>query len=254
MTTKKEPGTILVLLFRKLILKLVPQINGLSIRQDSEGRFCLNDLHRAAGGLDKDKPANFLRLESTQGLIQELDLDSGCSDLRSQTSCVNVVAGGKKSGTYVSKLVVYAYASWLSPKFHALVLKTFDLATLVGAERRDSSFAFRSLNECLKLNLDSGASENQKKYLYSNEAKMIDKLALGQPSCSYCKDHDLDQPQLRDYLAKNDPLALEKINWLTKQDEALVNLGFGYEERKETLERLLKTKFVPRVKPVPQLT
>ena len=42
------------------------------MKTDSEGRFCLNDLHKAAGGNDRDKPVYFFKLDSTEALAIEL--------------------------------------------------------------------------------------------------------------------------------------------------------------------------------------
>jgi len=36
-------------------------IASVCIKQDAEGRFCLNDLHRAAGGEEKHSPNRFTR-------------------------------------------------------------------------------------------------------------------------------------------------------------------------------------------------
>lgn len=44
-----------------------------TIRTDAEGRYCLNDLHKAAGELSKDQPSKWLILESTKELIREIE-------------------------------------------------------------------------------------------------------------------------------------------------------------------------------------
>ena len=48
-------------------------ISGTSIKQDSFGRFCLNDLHKAAGGEKCYQPANWQRLQQTVDLIKLLE-------------------------------------------------------------------------------------------------------------------------------------------------------------------------------------
>ncbi len=38
-------------------------IGDFKIRQDEDGRYCLNDLHKVSGGLKKHQASNFLRVE-----------------------------------------------------------------------------------------------------------------------------------------------------------------------------------------------
>lgn len=97
-------------------------IRNTSIRQDTEGSYCLNDLHKAAGGEDRHTPNNFLRLDSTGELIDEL-LSS--ENLKCAIGPVRVV-NGRDGGTFVVKELVYAYAMWISAKFHLQVIRAYD--------------------------------------------------------------------------------------------------------------------------------
>ncbi len=98
-------------------------IDGVSVRRDIFGRYCLNDLHRAAGAQDKHKPAFWLRNEQTEQLISELQ------NSNSETpDPVSVIRGGKEQGSYVCKELVYSYAMWISPQFSLRVIRTFDAA------------------------------------------------------------------------------------------------------------------------------
>ena len=49
-----------------------------TIRQDKEGRYCLNDCHRASGGDAGKRPGEWMRNAQTQALIAEMT-DAGNS-------------------------------------------------------------------------------------------------------------------------------------------------------------------------------
>ena len=99
------------------------------IRQDLQNRYCLNDLHKAAGNEKKHQPANWLRANQTKALIEEIALFSKMrinhsSEMR---TVVNVINGGDSRGTYVVKELVYSYAMWISAMFHLHVIRAYDM-------------------------------------------------------------------------------------------------------------------------------
>lgn len=97
-------------------------IDSTVIHQDAEGRYSLNDLHRAAGGESKNQPALWLRSAQTQALIDEIG-----NSTNSQSLPVSSIEG-RNGGTFVCKELVYSYAMWISPKFHLHVIQIFDQA------------------------------------------------------------------------------------------------------------------------------
>lgn len=103
-------------------------IGEFSIRQDEDGRYCLNDLHKAGGDLRKDRPGFFIENEKTQELIAAIEDEN--YDAGNSASCkkaVNIIRGrGKEQGTYVVKELVYSYAMWISAKFHLMVIRAYD--------------------------------------------------------------------------------------------------------------------------------
>ncbi|MFS1583936.1 MAG: KilA-N domain-containing protein [Candidatus Arsenophonus phytopathogenicus] len=88
------------------------------VRQDAFGRYCLNDLHKAAGDNRKDSPSHWLANSKTQELVEQFVSDTGIP--------VSVIRGGIEQGTYVAKELVYAYAMWISAAFHLKVIRTFE--------------------------------------------------------------------------------------------------------------------------------
>lgn len=98
-------------------------IGDLSVRQDEDGRYCLNDLHKASGGENKHAPYRFIRLEQTIDLVNEIEQ---APDMVLGRKAVNSIHGGNDRGTYVVKELVYAYAMWISAKFHLTVIRAYD--------------------------------------------------------------------------------------------------------------------------------
>lgn len=104
---------------------------GTSEIRQLDGLYSLNDLHKASGGEAKHQPALFMRNDQTQALIAEL------SSTDSQSIHTKTVIGkGKLQGTYVCRELVYAYAMWISPKFHLAVIRAFDAGQTVAASHR----------------------------------------------------------------------------------------------------------------------
>lgn len=102
-------------------------IADVGIRQDDVGRFSLNDLHRAAGGLAKHQPANWLRTNQAQELVTELDAGS--------IPQIRGIESKQGLGTFAAKELVYAYAMWISPAFHLKVIRAYDAAVTSGDRR-----------------------------------------------------------------------------------------------------------------------
>ncbi len=117
-------------------------IAGVAIRQDGQGRYSLNDLHRASGGEKRHGPSYWMESQQTQDLIEELG---------DTENPVSVVRGGTQQGTYVAKELVYAYAMWISAAFHLKVIRTFDT---VVTGRAMAPMIPQSLPEALRLAAD----------------------------------------------------------------------------------------------------
>ena len=94
-------------------------IAGTKIKQDADGRFCLNDCHKASNTEKTKQPSNWLRLDSTSELIAEI---RHSSDVR--TDPITTINGGTTPGTYAVKELVYDYAMRINPtpRLYALPL------------------------------------------------------------------------------------------------------------------------------------
>ena len=91
------------------------KISDISVRQDAEGRYCLNDLHKASGSIKKHRPNYFLATQQTIDLINEIEI-AGITAIQSKQGL----------GTFVAKELVYAYGMWISAAFSLKVIRAYD--------------------------------------------------------------------------------------------------------------------------------
>lgn len=130
-----------------------------NVRMDIEGRYCLNDLHRAAGGENKHRPSLWAENQQTQELISAMEAEAGIPALVS-------MKGGSQQGTYVAKELVYAYAMWISPTFHLKVIRAYDAMAsnevVPRARKADQTEAFKMIPAIVRaakaLGLDKNAA------------------------------------------------------------------------------------------------
>lgn len=87
-----------------------------------DGLYSLNDLHKVAGSERKHEPNLFFRLDQTQELIKEIQSENSDTQI-----CVSYksLRTGQNKGTWACEELVIAYAMWISPKFHLIVLRAF---------------------------------------------------------------------------------------------------------------------------------
>ena len=91
------------------------KISDIAIRQDAEGRYCLNDLHKSAGSIKKHRPNYFLATQQTIDLINEIEIAG-----------ISAIVTKQGLGTFASKELVYAYGMWISAAFTLKVIRAYD--------------------------------------------------------------------------------------------------------------------------------
>lgn len=175
------------------------QISNVTIRQNENHLYNLNDLHKAAGDKPEHQPNRWLRNKQTQELIAEIEAQGGIAVTTSQ--------GGKNRGTFVCKELVYAYATWISAKFFLLVIRTFD-AVVSGSLKPDFHLTAQTTPDERKPLRDAVfALATQYGLAYSTAYKMV---------------HQRFNVESIDMLpAEQIPLAVEYVHRLTLNGEVL---------------------------------
>lgn len=192
------------------------------VRQDSKGRYNLNDFHRAAGEENRHRPSLWADNQQAKDLAAEIAQETGKAGI----PALVLQRGGKAPGTYACRELVYAYAMWISPAFHLKVIRTFDKAMAdVGDWRKlrhQSASSFKVANDILKMVRQEQGKDTESHH-YSNEARLVNWALQGQFK-------GLD----RDALSAAD-LAL--LCHLEERNAVLIGRGLSYDQRKPMMKQ-----------------
>ena len=82
------------------------QILGTLIRENNDGLLCINDLWKASGKLEKNRPSKWLKLKRTKELLKI------AQSKQSETSVVKY-QDGHALITFADKKLFYSYLDWL---------------------------------------------------------------------------------------------------------------------------------------------
>ncbi|SED32113.1 KilA-N domain-containing protein [Pseudomonas mohnii] len=212
---------------------------GIKIKQDEEGRYCLNDLHRAAvaDGANKrtKEPAKFMATEPFNEMVLELTTQN-------PGSLPVATIEGRNGGTYVARELIYAYAMWVNARFHLHVIRTFDAVVIGRIEFVESRHARErarleapALTDAIKHGR-LAAGKEIKHYHFSTEFDLINRIALGMPSKQYRVAHCIGPTEaIRDHLT---PCEIRCIEHLQRVNASLIDVGMPYEARKEQLSKI----------------
>ena len=226
----------------------IMKIDNLKIKMDAEGRYCLNDLHKAAMASNKavssQRPGNFLKSSSINSFVQTL------TDATKIASVVTI-KGGREQGTYADELVAIRYAAWIDPVFEIKVYESFQQSKKSQIElaqhqqqREKARLESRFMNDAIKYSRTDKGQE-VKHYHFSNEYDLINRIALGMSAKQFRVAHGLAANEsIRDYLS---PMEMACITHLQSIDTGLIEAGLSYEQRKSKLSRIYTQRYFGRL-------
>jgi hypothetical protein len=93
-----------------------------TVHLDGEGRFSLNDIHRAAmaKGLatKSQRPGDFTRNQDVKRYVAELNVNAQI--------CVIKKVAGKHGGTYAARALALRYAAWIDKRVETEIYRTIE--------------------------------------------------------------------------------------------------------------------------------
>ena len=175
-------------------------------------------------------PADFLRLDATREYIDEILKDSQYGISHSE-NLVRVTNGGKYRGTWLHKELAFEFAGWCSPAFRRKLHKWAESRLNEEHQRRlkrlEARTGFLPLTNAIQ-----AAHTNTKPYHYSNECDLLNKLVTGMTAKKFKEVRGVDS--VRDALSV---AQIQLLDRLQRQNTALIELGFTYDDRKQILQK-----------------
>ncbi len=172
-------------------------ISEVTVKQDKDGRHCLNDLQRAAVNAEGESRSarsmevhEFMRRPETKALIELLEKET----TGKARSLPVLTIQGRNGGTYVCKELVYAYAMWISPKFNLHVIRTFDAVAAkekIRVSYRDTArLEYKPMTDAIKCEREAQGKQISPHH-FSNEADLINRIALGMTAAKFKVHHEI---------------------------------------------------------------
>lgn len=203
-------------------------IESISIRRDAEGRYSLNDLHRAAmmagKATESQRPGEFLRSDSVKAFVAAYDASESDAGF---TASVHSVKGGKSQGTYAAELIAIRYAAWIDPSFEVKVYRTFQSAAQKSNDwqrlRHSASATNKAMNAVLQA-VRADAGKDSAAHHYINEALLVNEALSGHRASLN-----------RNALSQHD---LDLLAYLEARNTAMIGRGMAYKDRKAMISKL----------------
>lgn len=218
---------------------------GNKVRIDKQGRYSLNDLHQAAisagTATDSQRPSLFMRSGQIKRFVEAL------SEAQKSASA-NVIKGGLNQGVWGAELLAIRYAAWIDPGFEVQVYELFSRAkeskALTDKTRSEARLEYRPMTDAIKAERELAGKEI-KPHHFSNEADLINRVALGMTAAKFRAHHDLDKKaNLRDYLT---PEQMRCVMELQRANTVFISMGWDFQRRKDELSAVFKRNHAERL-------
>lgn len=178
-------------------------------------------------------PKDFWKQSQNQEYLEALIVLS--KDNKNRDDFVRTTRG-KYGGTYFHKDLALQFARWLSPMFGVKLDKWIFQKIKEEQSRQkarlEAKTGYLPLTEAIQR-----CHDPLKPYHFSNEADMINRIVFGMSAKQYKKENKVDS--VRDACTAAELFELERLQRI---NSGLIEIGMGYQERKEHLERCYRNQ------------
>ena len=213
---------------------ITKQFDSTPITFNDDGFFNATEAAKMFGKL----PNDWLRLDETYSYVAELEKANA-----GQNRIWIVTKRGQNGGTWLHPKLGVAFARWLDVRFAVWCDAQIDAimrgTQSIKAERSTLRVEFAPMTDAI-VRARQEAGKDIKPHHFSNEADLVNRIALGAPAAKFRADNEIpkDQP-LRDYLT---PEQVRCLISLQRANTVYIDDGMSFEDRKAKLIELFRRR------------
>jgi len=163
------------------------------------------------------------------------------------TNAIGIVSkSGNNGGTYAHRDIAFEFASWLSPKFKLYLVTEFQRLKAIeqkelewNAKRELAKLNYRIHTDAIKENIVPTLTEEQLKYVYANEADVLNVALFGKTAKDWREENPDKKGNIRDYATIEQLLIVANMESF---NAILIEQGLPQGERLKQLNAMAKSQ------------
>ncbi len=163
------------------------------------------------------------------------------------TNAIGIISkSGNNGGTFAHRDIAFEFASWLSPEFKLYLVTEFQRlkaqeqqALEWSAKRELAKVNYRIHTDAIKENIVPTLTEEQLKYVYADEADLLNVALFGKTAGEWRKENPTFKGNIRDYATIEQLLVIANME---SYNAILIEQGVPQTERLEQLNDMARSQ------------
>ncbi len=163
------------------------------------------------------------------------------------TNAIGIISkSGNNGGTFAHRDIAFEFASWLSPEFKLYLVTEFQRlkaqeqqALEWSAKRELAKVNYRIHTDAIKENIVPTLTEDQLKYVYADEADLLNVALFGKTAAQWRKENPTLKVNIRDYATIEQLLVIANME---SYNAILIEQGVPQTERLQRLNDMARSQ------------
>ena len=164
-----------------------------------------------------------------------------------KTNAIGIVSkSGRYGGTYAHRDIAFKFASWISVEFELYLIKEFQRLKIEeqkalewSAKRELAKVNYRIHTDAIKENIVPTLTEAQLKYVYADEADLLNVALFGKTAAQWRRDNPTLKGNIRDYATVEQLLVIANME---SYNAILIEQQIPQQERLIQLNNMAKSQ------------